>query len=385
MAFTNPFPSLLGMNNQQPDPYQSLLGGYYTPQQAKMAWLGGTLQGIGAGLASGKSGAWAQGAALGGGEGLDNYRQRAVAASALDMRKQDQEWQQKANARQEQAWASEDATNAQVSGMIAGIKDPQMRLWAQMDPKGYFDNIYGQRENKAPSSVQEYEYAVRQGFKGSLADWKKQGGGGLSLGIGQDGQLTLMQGGGGGSNSSLPAELGGRMGMGEQFLQTDVPAIQPGIERGDATGPIDYVQGVFGRGEAGNIHRRMASGADALRRGLTGAGMGVSESGEYADRYLPVWSDDAATLASKLKSLEADLNAVKNGALAGKTGNLGAFLPGSQMFVTPAAPAAANGATPAPKVGDVVDNPSAIPEGATVIDESGAAYRMVNGQLQKVQ
>ena len=67
MAFKNPFPSLLGMNNQQPDPYQSLLGGYYTPQQAKMAWLGGTLQGIGAGLASGKSGAWAQGAALGGG------------------------------------------------------------------------------------------------------------------------------------------------------------------------------------------------------------------------------------------------------------------------------------------------------------------------------
>jgi hypothetical protein len=147
------------------------------------------------------------------------------------------------------------------------------------------------------------------------------------------------------------------------------------------------LQGVFGRGEAGNIHRRMASGADALRRGLTGAGMGVSESGEYANRYLPVWTDDAPTLASKLKSLEADLNAVKNGALAGKTGNLAAFLPGSQMFVTPAAPAAATTASPppAPKVGDVVQDTTAIPEGATVIDESGAAYRMVNGKLQKVQ
>jgi hypothetical protein len=135
MAFT--IPGLLGMNNQQPDPYQSLLGGYYTPQQAKMAWLGGSLQGLGAGLASGKSGAWAQGLALGGGEGLDNYRQRAVAASALDMRKQDQEWQQKANARQEAEWASEDAQSQQMGALINSIQDPQERAYAQLNPEAY--------------------------------------------------------------------------------------------------------------------------------------------------------------------------------------------------------------------------------------------------------
>lgn len=132
MAFTNPFPSLLGMNNQQPDPYQSLLGGYYTPQQAKMAWLGGTLQGIGAGLASGKSGAWAQGAALGGGEGLDNYRQRAVAASALDMRKKEYDYQQQQ--RQEEAAARQSEADAQAA-WLANPNDKS--LFAKAYPTQY--------------------------------------------------------------------------------------------------------------------------------------------------------------------------------------------------------------------------------------------------------
>jgi hypothetical protein len=132
MEFRNPIPGLLGMNNQQPDPYQSLLGGYYTPQQAKMAWLGGSLQGLGAGLASGKSGAWAQGLALGGGEGLDNYRQRAVAASALDMRKQDQDWQMQERQRQS------NEQQAQAEARDAWLANPDDEgLFAQAYPTQY--------------------------------------------------------------------------------------------------------------------------------------------------------------------------------------------------------------------------------------------------------
>jgi hypothetical protein len=142
MEFRNPFPSLLGMNNQEPDPYQSLLGGYYTPQQARRAWLGGTLQGLGAGLASGKSGAWAQGLALGGGEGLDNYRQRAVAASALDMRKQEYDYQQQQ--RQEEAAARQAEEEAQAAA-IAGMP-PEMRGFAKAFPSAvvpsYVKNKY---------------------------------------------------------------------------------------------------------------------------------------------------------------------------------------------------------------------------------------------------
>ena len=112
MAYTNPLPRLLGMDSQQPDPYQSLLGGYYTPQQAKMAWVGGTLQGLGAGLASGKPGAWAQGLSLGGGEGLDNYRKRAVVANQIAQNNQDQQWQDDERSRQKQQWAAQDAWQA---------------------------------------------------------------------------------------------------------------------------------------------------------------------------------------------------------------------------------------------------------------------------------
>lgn len=151
MAFTNPFPSLLGMNNQQPDPYQSLLGGYYTPQQAKMAWLGGTLQGIGAGLASGKSGAWAQGAALGGGEGLDNYRQRAVAASALDMRKKEYDYQQQQ--RQEEAAAKKAEEDAQAAA-IDGLP-PEMRSIAKAFPSAVIPSYVKQKYFPDPVAYNE--------------------------------------------------------------------------------------------------------------------------------------------------------------------------------------------------------------------------------------
>jgi hypothetical protein len=151
MQIKNPFPGLLGMNNQQPDPYQSLLGGYYTPQQAKMAWLGGSLQGLGAGLASGKSGAWAQGLALGGGEGLDNYRQRAVAASALDMRKKEYDYQQQQ--RQEEAAARQAEEDAQ-SAAIAGLP-PEMQSMAKAFPSAVIPNYVKQKYFPDPVAYNE--------------------------------------------------------------------------------------------------------------------------------------------------------------------------------------------------------------------------------------
>lgn len=375
--------SLLGMFQPQQGAFQTLLGEYYDPKQARMKWIGGSLQGLGMGLASGRPGAWAEGLAMGGGNALEDYQKQALLGYGMQERKQDQEWQAKERARQEEEWASQDAASEQLSGLLGTIQDPQERAWAQMDPKGYFANKYGQRESKAPSSVQEYEYAVQQGYKGSYTDFKNMGkSGGLSLGIDPEtGALTIGNGGGGGA--ALPAEMGGRLGLGEQFLQNDVPAIAPGIRAGDATGPIDYWSGVFGRGNSGVIHRRMATGADALRRGLTGAGMGMAEAEEYARRYLPTWSDDAATLEGKLKSLENDLTAVKNGALAGKTGNLAAFLPGSRVFDQPATtPNEQQSAEIPPEaVAELKADPSpaAIQEFDAVFGE-GAAMRVLGGR-----
>lgn len=84
MATNNAFKEISGWgllgNSAQPSQTQSLLGNYYDPRAARMQLLGGTLQGIGMGLASGKPGAWVQGAVLGGQQGLDDYQQQALDA-----------------------------------------------------------------------------------------------------------------------------------------------------------------------------------------------------------------------------------------------------------------------------------------------------------------
>lgn len=153
MQFTNPFPSLLGMGSNQPDPYQSLLGEYYDPRQARMAWIGGTLQGLGAGLASGKSGAWAEGLALGGGEGLDNYRQRAVAGYALQQRKDEQDWQRQQ--REQEAAAKKAEEDAQAAA-IAGLP-PEMRQMAQAFPSAVIPSYVKQKY--FPDPVDSWRYA----------------------------------------------------------------------------------------------------------------------------------------------------------------------------------------------------------------------------------
>lgn len=95
---------LLGMFQPQPDQFQTLLGQYYDPATARRKWLGGTLQGLGMGLASGEPGAWAQGMATGGGEAVDDYRQEALLGYRMQTEADDRAYSRSRDAKSDRRW-----------------------------------------------------------------------------------------------------------------------------------------------------------------------------------------------------------------------------------------------------------------------------------------
>lgn len=158
-------------------------------------------------------------------------------------------------------------------------------------------------QSKPPSSVQEYEYAKEQGYDGSYEDFLKM--------------ATAAKAG-----VALPAEMGARIGLGNEFLEEDLPNIQKDVAAGVATGPVDAMLGWAGVGRQGEIRRRIQTGLDAMLRNLTGAGMTADEMARYEARYAPSLFDTPESLKSKLDGLERDLKAIKGGAVAGKTGTM---------------------------------------------------------------
>lgn len=214
---------------------------------------------------------------------------------------------------------------------------------ATQDPTNPYKGSYADwakgtpEQSKPTAEVQQYEYGIQQlRDRGvpedklpTFQEWSKPKSRGISF-TGPDG--TKIQIGGDGETASLdgtsiPAEVGGRIGLGQSFLKEDYPEIMEIINKGDATGLVDWATGKAGRGDSGKVQRRVASGVDALRRGLTGAGMAASEAEEYASRYSPQLMDDSETLRLKVEGLKRDLEAVSSGAVMGKAGNISGLLP----------------------------------------------------------
>lgn len=124
----------------------------------------------------------------------------------------------------------------------------------------------------------------------------------------------------GGPGQKIAAETAARIGLANSFQgqipdQKDaqgktVPGLESRVKAGAATGPFDYLMGSYGLGEPGEVHRQLASGAEALLRNLTGAGMNLEEAKAYANRYMPTWRDNAESMSTKLQQLNRELNSV---------------------------------------------------------------------------
>lgn len=109
------------------------------------------------------------------------------------------------------------------------------------------------------------------------------------------------------NQAALPAEVAARVGLAENFGK-HYPQIRKDIAEGGRFGGTAGRAGLIARtGQQGETYRDIVSGAEAMTRMLTGAGMGQGEAQREADQYLPAWNDSETTILSKLDRLQERL------------------------------------------------------------------------------
>ncbi|RIY03498.1 hypothetical protein D3218_01700 [Aureimonas flava] len=124
----------------------------------------------------------------------------------------------------------------------------------------------------------------------------------------------------GGPGEQLPAELAGRIAIADSFLG-QAGALREQLAAGGATGLLDRFQaGNNASSDQAGIYRQLQSGADALQRLLTGAGMTESEAAIYAGRYLPGYTDSAESAVAKLDQMTREIENARAAALRGRGG-----------------------------------------------------------------
>lgn len=113
----------------------------------------------------------------------------------------------------------------------------------------------------------------------------------------------------GGPGEKVESETAARLGLAKSFLG-EAPSIRQRIEAGELDGPANRAKGAAGIGSPAELRRKIDSGADALLRALTGAGMNMSEASEYVRRYRFSATDTRETTLSKFDQLTRELESV---------------------------------------------------------------------------
>jgi hypothetical protein len=179
------------------------------------------------------------------------------------------------------------------------------------------DRLASSDEKRLDLAQKEYDLKTKQG-PGKSDAAKRAIDAGLTPGTPEYNDYVLKGPEKAAKAAELPGEIGARIGLGREFKK-DVPDLKTRI--GKFT-PTDYADLAIGRGNAAEVWRRIESGRDALVRGLTGAGIGVAEAQNQANRYQIGVTDRPETMISKLEGLVRDLDAVERGAITGKTGEM---------------------------------------------------------------
>lgn len=169
--------------------------------------------------------------------------------------------------------------------------------------------------SKLPSSVQEYQYAQSQGFKGTFQDWEASKKGGMSLSVDPaTGEVTFQQGGNikplteaQGKDAVFATRAGGALPTLEKYgnaLASPTAAFGSSFPLiGNYLKPEDYQRAE----QAGNEF------LTAILRKDSGAVIGKEELSSYGNTYLPRPGDSAAVLEQKRVARQRALDALKSG------------------------------------------------------------------------
>lgn len=229
---------------------------------------------------------------------------------------------------------------AALSEYLKGVYSPKQRTPIEVNGRLVDPNTYqviadfSDPQGKMTSDQKEYEFAKTQGYDKDFVSYQremKEAGRsqvnvdtGVKLPSGYqwvdtNDQTKGVQPIAGGPATQLPGELAARVGMADNFLTQDLPGIRESVKQGDVTGPIDRFRAAnSSSGKPAETYRKIQSGVEVLSRLLSGAGMTQVEIDEKAARYMPTYTDDAASVAAKLDQLEAELKATKDAALRGR-------------------------------------------------------------------
>jgi hypothetical protein len=166
-----------------------------------------------------------------------------------------------------------------------------------------------------PAGVQEYEYAKKQGFPGTFADWEASKKGGMSLQVDPTtGEVTFQQG----SNIKPMTEAQSK----DTTFATRAEGALPLVDKfGDALtnlgqsagGQVPVIGNYMKSPEYQQAEQAGKEFLQAILRKDTGAAITAGETAEYGSVYLPRPGDSPELLAQKKASRARALEALKAG------------------------------------------------------------------------
>ncbi|QIO34327.1 hypothetical protein [Bradyrhizobium sp. 1(2017)] len=112
----------------------------------------------------------------------------------------------------------------------------------------------------------------------------------------------------GSTGEKIGDEIAARIGLGKSFIST-LPQLRQRVARGDVgiDNGMNHAKALANLGTPGETKRMLDSGAEALIRMLTGAGMNETEARQNAEQYRLTAKDTAAVVTSKIDALERHL------------------------------------------------------------------------------